>query len=73
MTNAAIYCRNCGKPLTDEDKATPGRILCSVCAPAPSAVPPPTPTPPPSPNVAPSPATDNETPEEFRPAGADAP
>ncbi|MCC6586359.1 MAG: hypothetical protein IT168_06540 [Bryobacterales bacterium] len=37
MTNAAIYCRNCGKPLTDEDKATPGRILCSVCAPAPSA------------------------------------
>ncbi len=42
-------------------------------APAPSAVPPPTPTPPPSPNVAPSPATDNETPEEFRPAGADAP
>lgn len=36
MTNVAMYCRNCGQPLTDQEKAT-GSILCSVCVPASSA------------------------------------
>lgn len=51
MTNVAQYCRNCGKPLTDQERATPGTILCGVCAPAtsPTAAPVAAATPEPSP------------------------
>ncbi len=58
MSTAASFCRNCGKALTEEEKAVPGNILCSVCAPAqqPAAEPVPSdgpPPPPPPPNPSP--------------------
>lgn len=34
MTSPAMFCRNCGKALSDEDKAVPGTILCAGCLPA---------------------------------------
>lgn len=36
MTNSTVasFCRSCGKALTDEEKAVPGTIQCSTCAPA---------------------------------------
>lgn len=41
MTTTAVYCRSCGKPLTEDEKAAkPGRIACSTCMPAPAAPPP---------------------------------
>ena len=30
----ASFCRQCGKALTDEEKAVAGTVLCSACAPA---------------------------------------
>jgi hypothetical protein len=52
MSNAAVYCRNCGKTLTEEERAAPNSIYCAVCAPAvqpppyqASAAPPPPPLP----------------------------
>jgi len=40
MTTTATYCRSCGKPLTEEEKAAmPGRIVCNICMPAPAAAP----------------------------------
>ncbi|MBL8293528.1 MAG: hypothetical protein JNN08_16900 [Bryobacterales bacterium] len=37
MTSPALFCRNCGKALSEEEKALPGTILCGVCLPAASA------------------------------------
>lgn len=34
MSQVATYCRNCGKALTDEERANPGTIYCATCAPA---------------------------------------
>lgn len=34
MSTTAIYCRNCGKALTEEERALPSTIYCAVCAPA---------------------------------------
>ena len=31
MTPSATYCRNCGKPLTEEEKAIAGTTTCSSC------------------------------------------
>lgn len=47
MTSPALFCRNCGKALSDEEKAAPGTILCAVCLPAaaPSVAPAPQPSP----------------------------
>jgi hypothetical protein len=46
MSMTASFCRSCGKELTAEEKAVPGNVTCSACAPAPTgatAPPPPTP------------------------------
>jgi hypothetical protein len=32
--STAIYCRNCGRALTEEEKAAPDTIYCAACAPA---------------------------------------
>lgn len=50
MTPVASFCRNCGKALTDQEKATEGAMYCSACGPAirphpAPAVPPPIPVP----------------------------
>jgi hypothetical protein len=34
MTNQALFCRNCGKALTDDEKSVPGAIFCRACSPA---------------------------------------
>lgn len=34
MTSPALFCRNCGKALSEEEKAAPGAIVCSACMPA---------------------------------------
>ena len=34
MSTSAIYCRNCGKALTEEERAIPSTIYCADCAPA---------------------------------------
>jgi len=31
---AAVFCRQCGNPLTEEEKAVPSAIYCAVCAPS---------------------------------------
>ena len=41
MSTVASFCRNCGKALTDEEKAIEGRILCAACTPAVSPAEPP--------------------------------
>lgn len=45
MSTVASFCRNCGKALTDEERAAENAAYCSSCAPA---VAPPTPAPTPS-------------------------
>jgi len=40
MTSPALFCRNCGKALTDEEKAAPETIYCAVCLPAAAQAPP---------------------------------
>lgn len=51
MTPVASFCRNCGKALTEQEKATEGAMYCAACGPAmrphpAPAVPPPLPNPP---------------------------
>lgn len=42
MSATASYCRQCGRALTEEEKAAiPGRLQCSDCMPAEAAAPPP--------------------------------
>jgi hypothetical protein len=41
MSNAALYCRNCGKALTEEERVIPDTIYCAACAPAAQPVSPP--------------------------------
>jgi hypothetical protein len=58
MSTAASFCRNCGKALTEEEKAIDGNIVCAACAPAPQpdpAVSPDAPAPPPPPKLQPPP------------------
>lgn len=50
MSTSAMYCRTCGKALSEEERAIPNTIYCADCAPAaaaaqPSAEPPPPPRP----------------------------
>lgn len=47
----ASFCRNCGKALSDDEKAVPGTIYCAACAPAQAS--PPLADPVPSPAAAP--------------------
>ena len=52
MSTTAMYCRNCGKALSEEERAKPDTIYCADCAPAVKPVnPPAAPTPPPKPHT----------------------
>ena len=52
MSTSAMYCRSCGKALSEEERAVPDTIYCAACAPAASAAQP-SPPPPPPPQPAP--------------------
>ncbi len=59
MNPVALFCRNCGRGLTEEEKSAAGTVYCSSCAPAfkAAAAPPPLPSSPaggvPNPSVSP--------------------